>query len=221
MSGQVSDPQGGTGMAERIPVYVYATDPISQAGMVAQLRAQAEVRIVEEVDLDSASVALVIADDVDDELTRVIRALQRNGCPRVVAVVTKLDDTGVLAAIEAGACGLLRRSEAVPRRLVAAVKAAAVGDGTVPPDLLGRLLAQVGSLQRQVLAPRGLTFSGLTDREVKVLRLVAEGCDTAEIAHRLSYSERTIKNVIQAVTTRLNLKNRSHAIAYALRQGLI
>jgi DNA-binding NarL/FixJ family response regulator len=208
-------------MAERIPVYVYATDPISQAGMVAQLRAQAEVRIVEEVDLDSASVALVIADDVDDELTRVIRALQRNGCPRVVAVVTKLDDTGVLAAIEAGACGLLRRSEAVPRRLVAAVKAAAVGDGTVPPDLLGRLLAQVGSLQRQVLAPRGLTFSGLTDREVKVLRLVAEGCDTAEIAHRLSYSERTIKNVIQAVTTRLNLKNRSHAIAYALRQGLI
>jgi DNA-binding NarL/FixJ family response regulator len=56
---------------------------------------------------------------------------------------------------------------------------------------------------------------------VEVLRLVAEGLDTGEIAKRLSYSERTIKNVIHDVVTRLNLRNRSHAVAYALREGLI
>lgn len=208
-------------MQERISVFVYATDPVSQAGMVAQLKLQPELRVVEQVDVDAASVALVVADEVDAELARVIRALQRNGCPRVVVVVTQLDDAGVLAAIEAGACGLLRRSQALPRQLLTAVKAATAGDGTIPPDLLGRLLQQVGSLQRQVLAPRGLTFSGLTERELEVLRLVADGHDTAEIAQNLCYSERTIKNIIQGVTTRLNLRNRSHAVAYAFRQGLI
>ncbi|PZS33497.1 MAG: DNA-binding response regulator, partial [Pseudonocardiales bacterium] len=48
------------------------------------------------------------------------------------------DDGGLLAAIEAGACGVLRRAEASPERLVTAVRTAAAGDGTVPPDLLGR-----------------------------------------------------------------------------------
>src|SRR2546425_579238 len=80
-----------------------------------------------------------------------------------------------------------------PDGVVAAVRAASGGDGTVRPDLLGRLLDKVGRLQRQVLAPRGLTFSGLTDREVEVLRLVADGLDTAGVAHKLSYSERTVK----------------------------
>ena len=91
----------------------------------------------------------------------------------------------------------------------------------MPADLLGRLLEQVGYVQRQMLAPRGLTFSGLTDREIDVLKLVADGLDTNEVADRLCYSERTVKNVIHDVTTRLRLRNRTHAVAYALRQGLI
>ena len=72
-----------------------------------------------------------------------------------------------------------------------------------------------------MLAPRGLTFAGFTDREIAVLRLVAEGLDTSEIARELSYSERTIKNVIHDVTSRLQLRNRSQAVAYAMREGLI
>jgi DNA-binding NarL/FixJ family response regulator len=91
----------------------------------------------------------------------------------------------------------------------------------VPSDLLARLLDQVGRLQRQVLAPRGLVFAGLNERETAVLRLVADGRDTAEIADELAYSERTVKNVLHDVTTRLQLRNRSHAVAYELREGLI
>jgi DNA-binding NarL/FixJ family response regulator len=208
-------------MIDRTTVYVYARDPLSQAGMAAQLRARPEVRVVDEHGVDGADVALVVADAVDDETVRVTKALQRNGCPRVVLVVTTLDDASMLAALEAGACGLLRRSEAVPERLVDAMRAARGGDGTIPPDLLGRLLSQVGQLQRQVLSPRGLRFTGLSDREVEVLRLVADGFDTAEIASKLCYSERTVKNVIHDITSRLSLRNRTHAVAYALRQGLI
>ena len=208
-------------MSERIAVYVYAHDPISQAGLASQLRTRPEIQVVDD-DVDRAAVAVVIVDEVDDETTRVVRAIQRNdGIPRVVLVVTRLDDAGMMAGVEAGACALLRRSEAVPEQLIASIQAAATGDGSVPADLLGRLLEQVGRLQRQVLSPRGLTLSGLTEREIEVLRLVADGLDTSEIAGSLAYSERTIKNIIHDVTARLNLKNRSHAVAYAVRQGLI
>ena len=148
-------------MSERIPVFIYARDPLSQAGIASQLRGRPEVLVVDDADVDAATVALVVADEVDEETTRAAKALQRNGCPRVVMVITRLDDPGLLAAVEAGACGLLRRSDAVPERLVAAVESAASGDGTVPPDLLGRLLAQMGRLHRQVLAPRGLTFTSI------------------------------------------------------------
>jgi DNA-binding NarL/FixJ family response regulator len=206
-------------MGERVAVFVHAADPISQAGIASQLRGRPELWVVDDVDI--AAVAVIVADDVDDDALRTIRAVQRNGCPRVVLVVTRLDDTGLLAAAEAGACGMLSRAEAGPERLAAACQSAAAGDGTLPPDLLGRLLDGVGRLQRQVLTPRGLTFSGLTDREVSVLRLVADGYDTNEIASTLAYSERTIKNTIHDVTTRLNLRNRTHAVAYALREGLI
>lgn len=208
-------------MAERIAVYVYAHDPISQAGLASQLRTRPEIQVVDS-DVDQAMVAIVVVDEVDEETTRVVRAIQRtDGIPRVVLVVTRLDDAGMLAGVEAGACGLLRRSEARPERLLEAIRSAATGDGSVPADLLGRLLEHVGRLQRQVLTPRGLTMSGLSEREIEVLRLVADGLDTAEIAGSLAYSERTIKNIIHDVTARLNLRNRSHAVAYAVRQGLI
>src|SRR4051794_13261285 len=155
-------------MSDGTTVFVYGHDPISQAGVASQLRGQRGVRL--ETDVDTAEVAVVVADELDEATGQLIRAIQRNGCPRVVVVLARVDDAGMLAAIEAGACGLLRRADARPDRLVAAIGAAAAGDGSVPPDLLGRLLEQVGRLQRSVLAPRGLTLRGLSDREIEVLR---------------------------------------------------
>lgn len=208
-------------MAERIPVSVCARDPISRTGVATQLRSRAEVEVVENGDAEKAEVAVVVTETVDDETVRTIKALQRNGRARVVLVLSAVDDAGLFSAVEGGAAALLRRSEATTDALVRAVTSAAAGGGTVPPDLLGRLLTQVGRLHEQVLGPRGLTLAGLTQREIDVLKLVAEGLSTDEIARRLSYSERTIKNVIHDVTTRFQLRNRSHAVAYAMREGLI
>jgi DNA-binding NarL/FixJ family response regulator len=194
---------------------------LSRAGAIAQLRAGADVVLVEEAELGDVGVALLVADDVDPDSLRMIRALRRRGVGRIALLVGRLDDKGLLAAVEAGVAGILRRSEATPGTLASAIRSVASGDGLLPPDMLGRLLAQVGQLQRHVLAPRGLTFSGLTERELAVLRLLADGHDTAEVGRRLFYSERTVKNIVHDVTTRLELRNRTHAVAYALRQGLI
>lgn len=206
---------------ERVPVWVSARDPISEAGVVSQLRPRPEVRIVGHDEDDDALVAVVISDSLDGDTLRMLRAVQRKGFTRTVLVVGQLDDAELVTAIEAGVVGLVRRGEATSDRLVAVIRSAATGDGTVPPDLLGRLMDQVGKLQRQVLGPRGLTFTGLAAREIEVLRLIADGYDTGEVARQLSYSERTVKNVLHDVTSRLQLRNRSHAVAYALREGLI
>jgi DNA-binding NarL/FixJ family response regulator len=205
----------------RIPVRVAGLDPISEAGITSQLKARPEVRVVGEDDLESPTVAVVIADVVDETTAQMIRTVHRNFCQRVVLVVTHIDDQALVTAVDAGARGLVRRQQASPEQIVSAIRAAAAGEGMIPPDLLDRLMSQMSNLQRKVLSPRGLTFSGLSEREIQVLKLVADGYDTAEIARVLAYSERTIKNVIRDVISRFQLRNRSHAVAYALRQGLI
>jgi DNA-binding NarL/FixJ family response regulator len=203
----------------KLATYVAAADAISRAGLAAQLRGQPALLLVD--DPKRASVAVVAVDQVDEQETRVIRGLLRGGCYHVVVVSTTLDDQAVLRAVEAGACAILRRGEATAERLATVLIAAMEGHGALPPDLLGSLLSQVGKLQRSVLAPRGLLVNGFTEREIEVLRLVADGFDTEEIAEKLSYSERTVKNVLHDVTSRFELRNRCHAVAYAMRAGVI
>jgi DNA-binding CsgD family transcriptional regulator len=62
-------------------------------------------------------------------------------------------------------------------------------------------------------------MSVLTEREIKVLKLLAEGMDTVEVGRQFFFPERTAKNILDNVTTRLNLRNRTNAVAYATRQG--
>lgn len=205
--------------SENCAVFVYASDPVSQHGLAGMLRASPGLAVV--ADVDHCDVAVVMADQVDRDTTRVIGALQRDGVPPVVLVVARIDDAGLLGAIEAGVAGIVHREDADLAHLVRAVTAAAAGRASLPGDVAGRLMAQVGALQRQVLAPRGLTMQGLSEREVGVLRLLAEGLDTAEVADKMCYSERTVKGVLQDVTRRYHLRNRTHAVVFALRQGLI
>jgi len=207
--------------SSRIRVAVEGSDVISRAGLIGQLRPRPEVRVLDGTEAGQAEVTLVVADGVDEPALRMLRTLHRSGQSAVVLVVADLDDAGVITAAEHGVVGIVRRTEAHPDRLVTTIRAAATGDGSLAPDLLGRLLNQVGALQRHVLTPRGLAFNGLHDREIEVLRLVADGYDTREIAAKLSYSQRTIKHILHNVTTRLCLRNRCHAVAYALRNGLI
>jgi DNA-binding NarL/FixJ family response regulator len=206
---------------EQIPVVVCAADPLSRAGIISQLRRINGFSIASVDDPPAGAIALVVADGMNDDVAGDLRALRGRGIARVVLLVTRVDDRDLLAAVEAGVSGVIRRSEATAGNMATAIRSAAAGEGTLSPDLLGRLLRQVGQLQRQVLTPRGLTFSGLTERETSVLRLLAQGNDTAEVGRQLFYSERTVKNIIHDVTSRLDLRNRAHAVAYAIREGLI
>ncbi len=221
-------------MSIRTPVFIYAADPLSAAGAKAQLMGEASIELVGPVDLDRARVALVIADAADDSVAKIARAVQRDGVPQVVLVASRFDEAGVVAAVASGVTGFLRRAEATSARLVDVIREADRAGCQLPEGLLRR----AASVQMHALAVRPEVISvdvppveaapvssvgtaTLTGREAEVLRLVADGLDTAEVAEELAYSESTIKGVLAKLMTRLEARNRCHAVAIVLRQGLI
>jgi DNA-binding NarL/FixJ family response regulator len=135
--------------------------------------------------------------------------------------VNTLADDDVLTVVDAGVCAIVWRWEATATRLSEIVVKAAAGEAALPADVLTRLLRQIERLNRHVLAPRGIGLGGLSTREIDVLRLAADGLDTDEISTKLSYSTRTVTSVLHDVMHRYQLRNRTHAVAYAIREGLI
>ncbi|MEW2079409.1 LuxR C-terminal-related transcriptional regulator [Streptomyces sp. NPDC012403] len=205
----------------RMTLAVYAADPVLRVGVVQQLRHRPEIDLVDADDADSAQVSLVVVDTVDDDVAALLNRLRHNSATRTGLVIGTLGAGGLQRVIECGVAAVLRRAEADQDQLLRLVLATGNGEGMLPGDLLGELLNHVGSLQRSALDPGALSLSTLTTREADMLRLVSEGLDTAEIARKTSYSERTVKNVLHEVITRLQLRNRAHAVGYALRNGLI
>ncbi|WP_394361866.1 response regulator transcription factor [Amycolatopsis sp. SB7-3] len=206
-------------LVDQIPVLLHATDTITHAGVTAALRARPEIRFAD--DTDEPAVVLVIVERLNEEAQQLLRSLHCAACAGVVLVAGEVDDSELLDVVGNGVSAIIRRADATPDTLVRLVKAAAAGEGALPPDLLGRLLSRVSRLQRDVLQPNGWDLAGMSQRETRVLRMVADGFETKEIADQLSYSERTVKSILHDITNRFQLRNRAHAVAFALREGLI
>ncbi|MDA3642872.1 LuxR C-terminal-related transcriptional regulator [Saccharopolyspora indica] len=204
----------------RIPVAVYASDPILEAGVTHQLRLRPEVEVLRPSDEQRAEVSLVVVDRLDDASGQLLRRLQRTSSVRTGLIIGEFEQDALQTTIECGVAAVLRRRDADQNRLVGMITALVRGEGVLPGDMVGRLLDHVGKLQRSV-ATAGHTLSTLATREAEVLRLIADGFDTREISVKMSYSERTVKNILQEVTSRLQLRNRAHAVGYAMRHGLI
>ncbi|MDQ7905080.1 response regulator transcription factor [Phytohabitans sp. ZYX-F-186] len=209
---------------EAVGVAVLAGDQLTRDGVVAGLASQPAVEVYLGERQRSARVLLAVADQVTDEvlggIERFGRAARQRD-PAVVLVANELREYHVLRAVELGLAGLLHRRDAGFEQIARAVVAAASGRAELPAAVTRRLLEQMRAVQRDVLGPRGLTVSGFTDRELEVLRLLAEGLDTGEVALKLNYSQRTVKNIIYGVMTRFGLRNRTHAVAYAIRTGAL
>ncbi|WP_308258566.1 helix-turn-helix transcriptional regulator [Saccharothrix obliqua] len=207
-------------MDKRVRVVVQAADQLSMAGLTSFLGARPEVALVGPDRWAEAEVAVVAVSRLGEEVAARLRGLAAQVRVPVVLVLDEIGEADVLTAVECRAVAILPRAGATGDRVLRAVLAAASGGGVMPPNMVAELLDHVRRLQRQLVAPAS-ERGKLTNREVEVLRLMADGLDTAEIASTLCYSERTIKNVFYGITSRLNLRNRPHAVAYALRKGVI
>ncbi|PKV89745.1 DNA-binding NarL/FixJ family response regulator [Streptomyces sp. TLI_146] len=221
-------------ITKRVRVTVRASDPLSRAGVISHLRHQPSIEVVDDTrgraDVttrpDDRGVTVMLADRLDGPVPADLRRIVRGGEQRVVLVTRELRESDLLTVVECGVRAILWRHQVTGQRLLGAVHSAARDEGELPPDLVSRLLTQMGRLHRSASGPttgsRGAAPPlGMAAREVDVLRLVADGLDTRQISEKLAYSERTVKNILHALTTRLQLSNRAHAVAYALREGYI
>jgi DNA-binding NarL/FixJ family response regulator len=206
---------------KRISVLVYAHDPITRSGLIAQLRGRPEFDLTETPPDLPPAVAVLAIETADEQALQLMRGLRMQGCEHLVLVVSSLSDEDLMAAVEAGVGSIVWRSRASASWLAQTVLNAANGEAALPPEVLARLLKQVTRLRQHVLTPRGLAINGLSARERDILRLAAEGLDTDEIARELSYSKRTVTSALHDVSVRYQLRNRTHAVAYAIREGFI
>lgn len=202
-------------------VLVQATDLLVGVGLSSYLAEHPDIGVVDSKDGDSFDVMVVATERFTAATVRALRLTAATAARPVVLVVPDIDDSQLITAVECGVVAILPRASVNQERLVQSVQAAMAGDGMMPSYLIGRLLAHFRQLQREVLLPNGLTLSGLTTREIEVLRLLADGLDTTEIAEEMRYSVRTVKTIIYGVMGRYKLRNRSQVVAHAVRAGLI
>jgi DNA-binding NarL/FixJ family response regulator len=206
----------------RRSVYVFARDPLLHAGAVTHVSREVGLSVVEEDGVDAGTVVVAVSDTFDRGVEDAVAGLSRRGARGTVLIVDELDRPRLMEALAGGVRAVLWRREATAEALRRAVATVWSGGGRLPADLLGELL---GVLRGQ-RSPRTLSTSRavaglLSARETEVLRLAADGYGTHEIADRLSYSERTIKAILHGVTERLELRNRTHAVAFLIRHGVI
>ncbi|QWF84884.1 response regulator transcription factor [Amycolatopsis sp. CA-230715] len=211
--------------AATVMVAVHASDPMTGLGAASILGVDRRLNVLTGADLSLAEVIVVVEDSIDNDVFAFLRDVRAKtrlpSPPRCVIVTDHFRTDAVITAIECGMAALLRRSDTTSAELVRTVLAVSKGLAYLPPRVQGSLLQQLDRIREDVLEPNGLTLSGLSARERDVLRLLADGRGTEEIAAALAYSESTVKNVLHGLMSRFGLHSRSHAVAYALRSGVI
>jgi DNA-binding NarL/FixJ family response regulator len=135
---------------------------------------------------------------------------------RVLVLTISVDEVDVTQAILAGASGYLLKDASIDE-IVAGVRAAAAGESLISSKVATTLLERV----RSTTTAEPEHQAELSEREIEVMRLVAEGMDNAAIAEVLYISPQTVKNHISNILAKLQMENRIQAAVYAVRQGIV
>jgi DNA-binding NarL/FixJ family response regulator len=138
---------------------------------------------------------------------------------RVVVLTISADDDDVMDAVMAGACGYLLKDSSI-QELILGIRAAASGESLISPQIAAKVLRRLRSQSSSVDAAETIRAE-LSDREIEVLKLIANGKDNAQIARELFISPKTVKNHISNILMKLQIENRIQAAVYAVRSGIV
>lgn len=152
-----------------------------------------------------------------DGITATMEIKKKNPEVMVIALTSFTEDDKVIPAIQAGACSYLLK-DVSPDDLVEAIRAAAKGETRLHPDVTRKLMQQVS---KPAPAQKGSLPAEITDRELDVIRLVAQGKSNQEIASELVISEKTVKTHMSNIFSKLELVDRTQLAIYAIKNNLV
>lgn len=203
-----------------VTVLVKAKDLITRAGLVDFLRAEENIEAHSEGSAHY-DVVCIVAEKFSTEVAADLSTLAAGNVPAIL-VVDEFSNAD-LEAVGTNIAAVLSRRRIVGDEFISVVLDAATSRHEAPDDRRRRLTEQIEGLNRPDVTGGDLQERNpdFTLRELEILRLMADGYNTTEIAANLHLSERSIKLAVYGMTSRLNLRNRSHAVARALRIGAI
>lgn len=138
---------------------------------------------------------------------------------RVVVLTISDENADVMDAILAGACGYLLKDASI-QELMRGIESAAVGESLISPNIASKVLQHVRAATSSPEIAETIR-SELSDREIEVLKLIANGKDNGQIAGELHISPKTVKNHISNILMKLQIENRIQAAVYAVRSGIV
>lgn len=215
-------------MARAISVLLADDHVLFRQALRHLLEMERDINVVAEASDGAAAIALVEEHHPDVVLLDIsmpamdgiiATARLREEYPEIGIIILTMfaEDTHIIRAIRAGANGyLLKNTESA--RVIDAIRAVSRGQSILEPSLVAKLLAEFRKMSDDRTPSNA---SGLTDRELELLRLVARGLSNKEIASTLELAESTVKNRLSILFEKLDVKDRTQAAIYAMSHGLI
>jgi NarL family two-component system response regulator LiaR len=136
---------------------------------------------------------------------------------KIIALTSFTEDDKVFPAIQAGSASYLLK-DVSPDDLLEAIRAVHRGEARLHPDITRKLMEQIAHPPASIPVS---TVENLTERELEVVRLIAQGCSNAEIAQNLVISDKTVKTHVSNILSKLNLQDRTQLAIYALKNQLL
>lgn len=172
------------------------------------------LRLAADLVPDVVMMDLVMPDMDGVETTRRLKQISPGS--QVIILTSYHDDEHIFPAIRAGALSYILK-DVGSGELVEIVRKAARNEAVMHPHVAARVMQELRAAPRA----NGLLSSELSERELEVLRLIAEGCANTEIAERLVISEHTVKRHVSNILSKLHLADRTQAAVYAWREGVV
>jgi NarL family two-component system response regulator LiaR len=212
-------------MTEMIRIFIADDHAIVREGLRALLATEPGIELVGEANDGSQTVSKVHALRPDvilldmampnmDGLEAIVKIRKDWPEAKIIVLSSFSEDEKVFSAIRSGALGYLLK-ESSPQDLLQAIYCVARGEGFLSPSIASKVM-------RKIELPSKLTGTKdpLTEREVEILQLVAQGLTNDEIAKKLAVSEKTVRTHVSHILAKLQLANRTLAALYALKEGL-
>ena len=226
---QMSADMGNPVEEDAIRVLIVDDHALFRRGLQMVLEGEKDIEVVGEAN-DGAEAIKQAESTSPDVVLMDVRMPKRTGIEATRAIKDTLPLTKILMltvsdeeedlyeAVKAGATGYLLKEISI-EEVANAIRAVVTGQSLISPSMASKLLSEFNNLakqaQQKVLAPK------LTDRELQVLKLVAQGLSNREVAEQLFISENTVKNHVRNILEKLHLHSRMEAVVYAVREKLL